>query len=48
MSGMTFIDDLAMVGGTDESYDNSDIFDKACEHPNMTERMHWREAIRKE
>ena len=48
MSGMAFIDNLAMVGGTDESYDNPDTFDEAWEHPNISERKHWREAIRKE
>ena len=48
MAGMTFIDDLAMVGGTDESYDNPDKFDEAWEHPNISERGYWREAIRKE
>ena len=48
MSGMAFIDDLAMVGGTDESYDNPDTFDEAWEHPNISERKYWREAIRKE
>ena len=48
MAGMTFIDDLAMVGGTDESYDNPGTFNEAWEHPNISERKHWREAIRKE
>ena len=38
MSGMAFIDDLAMVGGTDESYDNPDTFDEAWEHPNISKR----------
>ena len=45
---MTLIDDLAMVGGTDESYDNPDTFDEAWEHPNISERGYWREAIRKD
>ena len=31
MTEMTFIDDLAMVGGTDESYDNPNTFDEAWE-----------------
>ena len=48
MTGMAFIDDLAMVGGTDESYGNPDTFDEAWEHPNITERKNWRDAIRKE
>ena len=26
VSGMAFEEDVAMVGGTDESYDNPDIF----------------------
>ena len=38
ISRMAFIDDLAMVGGTDESYDNPDTFDEAWEHPNISER----------
>ena len=29
MPGMAFIDDLVMVGSTDESYDNPDTFDEA-------------------
>ena len=34
MAGMAFIDDLAMVEGTDESYDNPDTFDEAWEQLN--------------
>ena len=48
MAGMTFIDDLAMVGGTDESYDNPDTFNEAWGHPNIPERKYWREAIRED
>ena len=29
MSGMAFEEDVAMVGGTNESYDNPDIFQDA-------------------
>ena len=33
MSGMAFSDEVAMVGGTDESYDNPDQFEEAWNHP---------------
>ena len=40
MSGMTFEEDLAMVGGTDESHDNPEIFQEAWNHPDENERGH--------
>ena len=48
MAGMTFVDDLAMVGGTYKSYDNPDTCNEAWEHPNTKEREYWRDAVRKE
>ena len=48
MSGMAFEEDVAMVGGTNESYDNPDMFQEAWNHPNEEEKGHWRTAIRKE
>ena len=48
MSGMAFEEDVAMVGGTDESYDNPDIFQEAWNHPDEQEREHWGLAIKKE
>ena len=47
MSGMAFKEDVAMVSGTDESYDNPDIFQEAWNHPNEKEREHWSSAIKK-
>ena len=47
MSGMVFTDEVAFVGGTDESYDNPEQFDEAWNHPKTEEREYWREAIRK-
>ena len=40
MTGITFIDDLVIVGGTDESYGSPDTFDEAWEYPNIPERKH--------
>ena len=37
-----------MVGGTNESYDNPDIFQEAWNHPDEEEKEHWRTAIKKE
>ena len=48
MSGMAFEEDVAMVGGTNESYDNPDIFQEAWNHPDEEEKEHWRPAIKKE
>ena len=48
MGGMAFADDVAMVGGTDESYDNPDNFQEAWHHPNEENKEQWRLAIRKE
>ena len=48
MSGMAFEEDVAMVGGTDESYDNPDILQEAWNHPDEQEREHWRSTIKKE
>ena len=48
MSGMAFEKDVAMVGRTDESYDNPDIFQEAWNHPDVEEKEHWRTAIKKE
>ena len=48
MSGMAFEDDVAIVGGTDESYDNPDIFQEAWNHLDEEEKEHWRTAIKKE
>ena len=48
MSGMAFADEVAFVGGTDESYDNPEQFQEAWNHPKTEEREYWREAIRKE
>ena len=28
MTGMAFVDDLAIIGGKDESYDNPDTFEE--------------------
>ena len=48
MSGMAFEEDVAMVEGTDESYDNPNIFQEAWNHPDEEEKEHWRTAIKKE
>ncbi len=48
MSSVTFADDLVMVGGTDESYDNPDQFQEVWNHPDGKEREYWRSAIKKE
>ena len=48
MSGMAFEEDVAMVGGINESYDNPDIFQEAWNHPDEEEKEHWRTAIKKE
>ena len=45
---MAFEEDVAMVGGTDESYDNPDIFQEVWNHPDEEEKEHWRTAIKKE
>ena len=34
---MAFQEDLSMVGGIDESYNNPDIFQEAWNHPNSEE-----------
>ncbi len=48
MGGMAYVDDMAMVGGTVETYDNPENFQEAWNHPNKEEKKHWREAIRKD
>ena len=48
MGGMAYVDDMTMVGGTDETYVNPENFQEAWNHPDEEERQHWREAIRKE
>ena len=40
--------ELAMVGGTDESYVNPPTFNDAWNHPKDYDREKWREGIRKE
>ena len=32
-NSMAFEEDVALVGGTDESYDNLDMFQEAWNHP---------------
>ena len=48
MSAMAFVDYLAMVGGTAESYDYPDQFQDAWNLPDEKEREYWRSAIKKE
>ena len=48
MSGMVFEEDVAMVGGIDESYNNPDIFQEVWNHPYEEEREHWRTAIKED
>ena len=38
MSAMVYEDDLAMVGGTDDLYDNPETFQEAWHHPDPVER----------
>ena len=33
MSGMAFLEEVAMVGGSDKFYDNPDQFQEAWNHP---------------
>ena len=40
--------EIALVGGTDESYSNPPTFNDAWNHPKEHDRMKWREGIRKE
>ena len=40
--------DVAFVGGTEESYDNSADFYDALDHPLEQERKLWRQGITKE
>ena len=40
--------EIALIGGTDDDYENPMSFDDAWNHPDEFERMKWREAIRKE
>ena len=40
--------EIALVGGTDDDYENPMSFDDAWNHPDEFERIKWREAIRKE
>ena len=47
MSGVAFADsECAMIGGTDESYDNPDTFQGAWNHHNEADKDHWRTVIR--
>ena len=48
MSGMAFEEDVAMVGGTDKSYDNPNIFQEAWNQLDEEEKEHRRTAIKKE
>ena len=45
---MSFVDDLAMIEGTDDSYKNPETLEEAWEHRNELERELWTEALRKE
>ena len=50
MSNVIFneMGEFALVGGTDDDYDNPVTFDQAWNHPDPIDREKWREAIRKE
>ena len=45
---MVYEDDIAFVGGTDETHVNPITFEDAWNHPNEDEKTAWRTAIRKE
>ena len=40
--------EIVLVGGTEESYESPETFEKAWNHPNNYLRNKWREAITKE
>ena len=40
--------EIALVGGTDDSYSNPNLFDDAWDHEEAEDRAKWREGIRKE
>ena len=48
MGTVTFENDLAMVGGTNDLHVNPKTFQEAQYHQNLEERELWREVIRKE
>ena len=41
MGGVAYVDDMAMVGGTDETYVNPENFQEAWNHPDEKGRQHW-------
>ena len=45
---MTYTNDIAMVGGTNESYENPNGFEEAWHHPDEEDREFRRTTIRKE
>ena len=48
LSALVYEDDIALVGGTDDTHENPTSFQEAWHHPDINERLAWRAAIRKE
>ena len=48
LNALVYEDDLALVGGTDDTHVNPTFFKEAWHHPDAGERSAWRTEIRKE
>ena len=48
LNALVYEDDIALVGGTDDTYENPTNFQEAWHHRDPEERSKWQAAIRKE